>query len=172
MNKILISIDPDFKKSINKKNVRNCIISSINHGALDNYDESVSLSITSNEKLEELNNNFLGKKEPTDVLAFPFNNNWREGKAINKNVADYENFKYLGDIFISFPKIKEQAKTHKTGIELELNIILAHGVLHLLGYDHKNKIMKQKMIIKTVEIMKHLKLDHIKAKLSLESRNG
>ena len=53
-----------------------------------------------------------------------------------------------------------------------LNIILAHGVLHLLGYDHKNKIMKQKMIIKTVEIIKHLKLDHIKAKLSLEGRNG
>ena len=103
MNKILISIDQDFKKSINKKNIRNCIISSINHGALDNYDESVSLSITSNEKLEELNDNFLGKKEPTDVLAFPFNNNWKEGKVTNKNIADYENFKYLGDIFISFP---------------------------------------------------------------------
>ncbi len=172
MNKILISIDPDFRKSISRKNVRGCIMSSISLGALDNYNESVSLSITSNEKLEELNDNFLGKKEPTDVLAFPFNDNWKEGKINNKNLADYENFKYLGDIFISFPKIKEQAKTHKTGIELELNIILAHGVLHLLGYDHKNEIMKRKMIIKTVEIMKHLKLDHIKAKLSLESRNG
>ncbi len=172
MNKILISIDQDFKKSTNKKNLRNCIMSSIDHGALDNYDESVSLSITSNEKLEELNNTFLGKKGPTDVLAFPFNNNWSEGKIINKDINGYEDLKYLGDIFISFPKIKEQARTHKTGIELELNIILAHGVLHLLGYDHKNKMMKKKMIIKTVEIIKHLKLDHLKAKLSLESRNG
>ena len=172
MNDIFISIDPEFNTSIKKKNLRNCIVSSINHGALDDYDESISLSITSNKKLEELNYTFLGKKEPTDVLAFPFNNNWKEGKVTDINTSNNENLKYLGDIFISFPKIIEQAKTHKTGIELELNIILAHGVLHLLGYDHKNKIMKQKMIIKTVEIIKHLKLDHIKAKLSLEGRNG
>ena len=71
----------------------------------------------------------MGKKEPTDVLAFPFNNNWKEGKMTDINAANNENLKYLGDIFISFPKIIEQAKTHKTGIELELNIILAQAGL-------------------------------------------
>ncbi|MBM01141.1 MAG: rRNA maturation RNase YbeY [Chloroflexi bacterium] len=170
MNKILINIDSDFKKKISKKSMKNCIISSIECGALNNFDESVSLSITSNEKLKDLSGNFLGKNEATDVLAFPFNTNWEEGKLISKNFDNYQNFDHLGDIFISFPKIKDQAKTFKTGIQLELNIILAHGVLHLLGYDHKNKKMRQKMFTKTIEIIKHLKLDHIKAKLSLESR--
>ena len=53
MNDIFISIDPEFNTSIKKKKLRNCIVSSINHGALDDYDESISLSITSNKKLEE-----------------------------------------------------------------------------------------------------------------------
>ena len=170
MSKILIDIDSDFKKRVSKRSMKDCIISSVKCGALNNFDESVSLSITSNEKLKELNGSFLGKYETTDVLAFPFNSNWKEGKLTDKNFDNYQNLKHLGDIFISFPKIKDQAKTFKTGIQLELNIILAHGVLHLLGYDHKNKKMRQKMFIKTVEIIKHLKLDHIKAKLSLESR--
>ena len=84
---------------------------------------------------------------------------------------DGEQKNHLGDIFLCFPIVEEQSKTLNTGLNLEINIMVAHGTLHLLGYDHETSDDQKEMIEKTVEIIKHLKLDHIKAKLSLEKRN-
>ena len=80
-----------------------------------------------------LNKKFLNKNSSTDVLAFPTTQNWSKGI---RNSNDKDNFNdegHLGDIFISFENIVIQSKLYMTGADLELNIILAHGILHLLG---------------------------------------
>ena len=77
----------------------------------------------------------------------------------------------MGDVFISFEKIIEHSKLYKTEKNLELNIILAHGILHLLGYDHYDESSRIKINQLTVDIIKNLKLDYKKAEKSLELRN-
>jgi len=171
INKIYFDINSDYKKLINNNNLKVCVKSAFSLGAHKKFNHSISIAITTNKEMEELNFNFLKIKAPTDVLAFPFSNDWKEGKLTQSGSTNHTKLNHLGDIYISFPMILEQSKFYSTGVELELNIILAHGILHLLGYDHKNILMESKMTQKTVEIIKYLKLDHIKAKLSLEKRN-
>ena len=84
---------------------------------------------------------------------------------------EFNNENYLGDIFISFEKIIEHSILYKTGKTLELNIILAHGILHLLGYDHYDDRSRIKINDLPVDIIKNLNLDYKKAKISLELRN-
>ena len=78
---------------------------------------------------------------------------------------------HLGDIFISFENIVSQSQFYMTGTELELNIILTHGILHLLGYDHYDDNTKRQMDSLTTDVIKSLNLDYEKAEISLGSRN-
>lgn len=77
--------------------------------------------ITSDREVRELNRRFLGIDRPTDVLSFP------SGSGIGT----------LGDIAIAFPYARRQAETLGHGADVELRVLLLHGVLHLLGYDHE-----------------------------------
>jgi probable rRNA maturation factor len=77
--------------------------------------------ITSDREVRELNRRFLGIDRPTDVLSFP------SGSGIGP----------LGDIAIAFPYARRQAETLGHGADVELRVLLLHGVLHLLGYDHE-----------------------------------
>lgn len=75
--------------------------------------------ITSDSELRRLNREFRGKDAPTDVLSFPSEN----GR--------------LGDIAISAGRARAQAREFGHSIEQEIQILLLHGVLHLLGMDHE-----------------------------------
>lgn len=86
----------------------------------------VSVVFVDDAEMRNLNRNYRGGNKSTDVLAFPMN----EGRfaAINPEL--------LGDIVISVPQARKQAEMHEHSIERELTILLIHGLLHLLGYDH------------------------------------
>lgn len=94
----------------------------------------LSIIITDDNKLHDLNKKYRDADETTDVLSF-----------CNEYLDLETGKKYLGDIFISYPKADEQAKLggHQTHQELELLIV--HGLLHLEGYDHDEKPAKIKM---------------------------
>jgi probable rRNA maturation factor len=77
--------------------------------------------VTSDAELRRLNREFLGKDEPTDVLSFP-------GARIDGPV---------GDIAISAERARVQAAEYGHTVETEICVLLLHGVLHLLGYDHE-----------------------------------
>lgn len=81
-----------------------------------------------------LNVNYLAHRTDTDVITF---NNSSEEKHLE------------GDIFISYPQVKENAGVYKTSIQDELHRVMIHGVLHLLGYNDKRK--EQKNIMKKKE---------------------
>ena len=86
---------------------------------------SITLLITNNKEILKLNKRFRNKNEPTDVLSFHLN----KKEQIKNN--------YLGDIVISLDKAKEESQKKKIKLEDELKMLLIHGYLHLLGYDHK-----------------------------------
>ncbi|HPA33047.1 MAG TPA: rRNA maturation RNase YbeY [Anaerolineaceae bacterium] len=85
----------------------------------------LSIIITDNNLLQELNREYLGIDAPTDVLSFNVDE-------IDPETGNY----YLGDIIISYQKANEQAVTAGHEIQSELSLLIIHGVLHLLGMDH------------------------------------
>ncbi|RPI34317.1 MAG: rRNA maturation RNase YbeY [Chloroflexota bacterium] len=94
----------------------------------------LTILLTDDNKLHELNKEFLEIDAPTDVLSFP---------------ADFvdpdSETPYLGDVIISYPRAQEQAEAGGHRVESELELLVIHGVLHLLGYDHTGEEDKAEM---------------------------
>ena len=78
--------------------------------------------LTSDAELRRLNNTFLGQDYPTDVLSFPA----------------LEGEESLGELAISAPRARAQAAEFGHAIEAEIEILMLHGALHLLGHDHES----------------------------------
>ena len=89
-----------------------------------------SIMLTGNKDIKYFNNKFRNKNKTTDILSFPF----YEKKELKHLLKKKQNF-YLGDIVINFFKIKKNDK--KENFLKELNKLWIHGLLHLLGHDHK-----------------------------------
>ena len=171
-NNIYIEIKDEFKKNIYLHGLQLCASQARKIGSNSLCSDSLSISITDSKTLKILNRKYLGENKPTDVLSFPNKLNWKEGVEYIQIEDNFDDKNYLGDVFISFEKIVEHSKLYKTEENLELNIILAHGILHLLGYDHYDERSRIKINQLTIDIIKNLKLDYKKAKKSLELRNG
>lgn len=89
----------------------------------------LTIVITGNVQLRKLNRQFRHIDAPTDVLSF--------------NAGDET--AYLGDVIISYPQAKAQARAGGHPIEAELQLLVVHGVLHLLGHDHDTPAEKAQM---------------------------
>ena len=116
-------------------------------------DQEVDLSIvlTDNARLHELNLNYLGVDSPTDVLSFPASETDPESGA-----------RYLGDILISIPRAQAQAEAAGHALESEVQLLVVHGVLHLLGHDHAEPEEKNHMWKAQAEILQTLGLGSIR----------
>ncbi len=110
----------------------------------------VTLVITDDEGIRELNRDFLEIDEPTDVLAFASQED--SGPFISAPEAH----EYLGDVIVSFPRAKAQAEEMGHPVELEINLLVVHGVLHLLGYDHGSEGEKAIMWAEQDTILRNL----------------
>ncbi len=99
--------------------------------------------IVSNKKIHEINKKYRKIDKPTDVISFALEDS-------------KENFtpkiRMLGDIYISYEKVKSQALEYNHSLVRELCFLAIHGLLHLLGYDH----MKKEDEIRMFELQKEL----------------
>jgi probable rRNA maturation factor len=112
----------------------------------------LSLLFVGDRKMRELNRDYRGIKKTTDVLSFEASIPFIRGSAAH----------ILGDIVISVPKAESQAEEYGTGFYQEINRLLIHGTLHLLGYDHEQSSYEAgKMREKEQEILSALtKMDN------------
>jgi len=92
---------------------------------LKQADAELSIALVGNAEIRRLNARYRKKDYPTDVLSFPV-----EDRLI---VGD----RLLGDVIISVPKARAQAKERRRTLDEEMTTLLIHGVVHLLGYDHE-----------------------------------
>jgi probable rRNA maturation factor len=106
-----------------------------------------SIVIGNDDLLHELNLNYRHNDAPTDVLSFP-----------SAEVDPDTSLRYLGDVVISLPRAQEQASTEGHPLAEELQLLVVHGMLHLLGFDHEESRDKQKMWVIQDEILKQLGL--------------
>ena len=90
----------------------------------------LAVVLTDDEGIRSLNRDFLDVDAPTDVLAFPTQGG--DGPF----VAAPGTGSYLGDVIISYPRAEAQAREQGHATAQELDLLIVHGVLHLLGYDH------------------------------------
>ena len=128
--------------------------------ALDIHDEAmsptISLVIADDETVHHLNLEYRGLDETTDVLAFPL---WTSAE------HDAEVF-YLppeetapvGEIVISYPQAARQAREGKRPIRAEMALLIVHGVLHLLGYDHADPRQESHMWARQDEVLARVPL--------------
>lgn len=94
----------------------------------------VSVCFLTNEAIAKLNARYRGKRKPTDVLSFPAYENGRKSKASANGHGTPE---FLGDIAISPETARRNALRDGRTLNTELKILMLHGTLHLLGYDHE-----------------------------------
>jgi probable rRNA maturation factor len=113
-------------------------------------DSDLSIILTNDARLHELNLTYLGVDAPTDVLSFPASETDPQSGA-----------RYIGDILISIPRAQAQAEAAGHALEAEVQLLVVHGVLHLLGHDHAEPNEKARMWKAQSEILKKLGLSHI-----------
>ena len=113
-------------------------------------DSELSIILTDDARLHELNLNYLGVDAPTDVLSFPASETDPETGA-----------RYIGDILISVPRAQTQAEAAGHPLESEVQLLVVHGVLHLLGHDHAEAEEKARMWKAQAEILEQLGLGQI-----------
>jgi probable rRNA maturation factor len=106
----------------------------------------LSLIITDDETVHKLNRQFRGVDAPTDVLAFGAGD---EGQFVSAP----ESPPYLGDVVISYQRALAQAEEVGHAVSEELKLLVVHGVLHLLGYDHQEEAAARKMREKEERIL-------------------
>ena len=95
----------------------------------------LTIVITDNAALRRLNLTYRQERGETDILSFPADSN---------PVAGGDG-RYLGDILIAYPYAKRVANSSNLNLESALRMLVAHGVLHLLGYDHDSEAAKEAM---------------------------
>ena len=104
----------------------------------------LNVVIVDNEKIREINRDYRNKDAVTDVISFAF----EEVKDV-----DYEDVRFLGEIYISYERCKEQAKDFGHTVRREFCYLAVHGLLHLLGYDHMTEEDKKVMRALEEEIL-------------------
>jgi probable rRNA maturation factor len=113
-------------------------------------DSDLSIVLTDDAKLNQLNRDYLGIDAPTDVLSFPASETDPDTGA-----------RYLGDILISMPRAQAQAEAAGHPLEAEVQLLIVHGILHLLGYDHARAEEKARMWKAQAQILERLGLGQI-----------
>jgi len=128
---IHIEVKPSLQANRFSEMLERAALATLDQQAVDG---DLTLVVSDDGQLQELNRSYLGIDAPTDVLAFAASEVDPEtGRA------------YLGDVLISLPRAAQQAEAAGHGVEAELQLLVVHGVLHLLGHDHSGAQEKKRM---------------------------
>ncbi len=142
MNNILIN--KQYRTTnITKKELQDILSKMLSYLNIENAE--ISLTLVDDETIRTLNREWRGKDKPTDVLSFPAG-----------EVPGYR-YRVLGDIIISVPYTKKQAEEIGVSFKEEIVRLIAHGLLHLLGYDHEKSEKEAKLMFdKQEKLIKHI----------------
>ncbi len=129
---VILQVDQAFQDAVSREQLERA--ASVTLEACGEDGAALSIVITDENTIRGLNKQYRGTDQSTDVLSFP---------------ADYVDpdleRAYMGDVLISFPTARAQSEEQDHGVEEELQLLVVHGVLHLLGYDHVDKMGQEEM---------------------------
>lgn len=126
------------------------------------YESEINLLLTSDEEIHRINLEYRQIDRPTDVLSFPqveyevpADFSWAESHEMDCFNPDTGEL-ILGDIIVSLDKVKEQAEKYNHGVKREFAFLVAHSMLHLLGYDHMTESEAAAMEARQSAVLDHL----------------
>ena len=131
-----VQIDERFAAQADAELIERAVAATLAGEGVDGPIE-VSVLVSDNARLHELNRDYRGVDAPTDVLSFAAEEEADDDAAQPAFVLPPDAPRYLGDIAISYERVVAQAADYGHSPERELAYLTAHGVLHLLGYDHE-----------------------------------
>jgi probable rRNA maturation factor len=112
----------------------------------------ISLVIVGQQRMRELNREYRGQDRPTDVLSFAMNEKAAEEEP-TAFIGPPDGLIHLGEVIISYPQAIIQAREQGHSIKKEMAVLIVHGVLHILGYDHEKPEMEPEMAGREREIL-------------------
>jgi probable rRNA maturation factor len=122
-----VQIDDEFVGRVNASLLIEAATTTLRHQKVDRPVE-LTIVVVGDGQVRRLNREFRHVDEPTDVLAFPS----EEDSFLRAEGMPH----YLGDVIISFDRASAQAQRAGHSVGAELQLLIVHGVLHLLSYDH------------------------------------
>jgi probable rRNA maturation factor len=140
---ITIEISPEFRRICKPAIPKKAANATLSHQGKTSTD--LTLVLTGDDEIRALNRTYLGKDAPTDVLSF---------SSDEKNPENGWN--YVGDIIISIPRAEAQAEAAGHLLAEEISLLVIHGILHLLGYDHAEMDEKEQMWTMQAEVLQTL----------------
>jgi probable rRNA maturation factor len=149
-DRVDVQTAPRFAGEVDEEMLRRVTAEALRHEGIES-EIALSVVITDDGAVRELNRQFRDVDAPTDVLAF---GSGEEGDFVTAPGEPA----YLGDVIISYPRAVIQAEEYGHSINRELALLTVHGVLHLLGYDHVNEVERTEMWARQNEILESLVL--------------
>ncbi len=141
-----VLIRPRFERHVDAEYVRQIAVAVLEREAAP-PDVSLSVVITDDAEIQSLNRRFRGVDAPTDVLAFG------EEPTEPPFVSAPDEAPYLGDVIVSLSRAQAQAAEQGHSTEEEVELLLVHGMLHLLGYDHAEPEEERRMRAREEELL-------------------
>ncbi|UCH50984.1 MAG: rRNA maturation RNase YbeY [Chloroflexota bacterium] len=151
---INISVKQNLNICLNENQLQEIVLKTLEIEGIVSAAE-MGLVITDNKTIQKLNRTYRGDDKSTDVLAFhmvPSKNQEVESPFVDPP----DGIHHLGEVVISYPQAVKQAQQQGNSIERELSLLIVHGVLHLLGYDHELPHENQQMRAKENKILEVL----------------
>jgi probable rRNA maturation factor len=112
----------------------------------------LSVALVDDAAIHALNRDYRHKDQPTDVLAFPLQEPAKAKAPRRGAPAPSLPVGLLGDVILSVDTARRQAAQHGRPLLSELTMLLAHGLLHLLGHDHRTDAEERAMTARTTEL--------------------
>jgi len=145
-----IHVEEEFRGVVNQGWVRRIAQTVLKaEGVAPPYE--MSLVFTDSETVKQLNRDYRGVDEPTDVLAFCM---LSQKEADSSFALPPDGVTRLGEVIVSYPQAAEQAREQGHSTERELALLVIHGILHLLGYDHEEPEEESKMRERERDLLK------------------
>ena len=140
---IRCEVEGAYQNEVDPSALRQAASACLEH--LEEDDSALSVILIGDQRMQELNLRYRGVDRPTDVLAF----------SVDFQDPDLE-ARYLGDVLISVPRARAQAADRNHDLQAELQLLVVHGTLHLLGFDHLEEDEKKDMFSRQAEILEQM----------------
>jgi probable rRNA maturation factor len=148
---LYVKIDVPLQRGIDEGWLRRVVHRTLDMERVDSPVE-LSVVITDAGTIRRLNKKYRGEDEDTDVLAFAL----AEDDGATPFVMPPDDVSRLGEVLVSYPRAQLQAEEHGHSVQRELALLVAHGVLHLLGHDHGDDASAARMRAVEDKVLKGL----------------
>ena len=136
--RIHLRVDPPFSRKVKRANLRQAVQAAF-VSAGEQRSGELTVVVTDDAQIHALNRAYRNVDAPTDVLSFA------DAGAVQQFVSSPAARVYFGDVVLSYPRALEQAAAYGHAVDEEISLLVVHGVLHLLGYDHEQASDKDRM---------------------------